>query len=75
MANSSDLVMHVDDNLEENRRHDIEETLTRLQGVKQARFNAKRTHLMVVSYDPFRISSFEILAQLSGQNLCAARVG
>lgn len=75
MARSSDLVMHVDDNLEADRRHDVEDAISRLQGVNEAHFNEKRPHLMLVSYDPVRISSFDILSQLSGQNLCAERIG
>ena len=75
MAHCSDLVMHVDDTLEENRRHDVEAAISRLQGVNEAHFNEKRPHLMLVSYDPVRISSFDILAQMSGQNLCAERIG
>jgi multidrug efflux pump subunit AcrB len=75
MAHSSDLVMHVDETLMEDRRHAVEDALNRLNGVNQAQFNATRPHLMLVSYNPFQISSFEIMAKLSGQNLCAERVG
>jgi hypothetical protein len=71
----TDMVMHVDDNLEEQSRRNVEKTLTGQRGVIHAHFNEKRPHLMLVSYDIERTSSFEILAGMSGQSLCAERVG
>ena len=71
----TDMVMHVDDNLEEQSRRNVEKTLTGQRGVIHAHFNERRPHLMLVSYDTERTSSFEILAGMSGQSLCAERVG
>jgi hypothetical protein len=69
------MVMHVDNNLEEQSRRNVEKTLTGQRGVIHAHFNEKRPHLMLVSYDTERTSSFEILAGMSGQSLCAERIG
>jgi len=71
----TDMVMHVDDNLEEQSRRNVEKTLTGQRGVIHAHFNERRPHLMLVSYDIERTSSFEILAGMSGQSLCAERIG
>jgi hypothetical protein len=71
----TDMVMHVDDNLEEQSRRSVEKTLTGQRGVIHAHFNERRPHLMLVSYDTERTSSFEILAGMSGQSLCAERIG
>jgi hypothetical protein len=71
----TDMVMHVDDNLEEQSRRNVEKTLTGQRGVIHAHFNERRPHLMLVSYDTERTSSFEILAGMSGQSLCAERIG
>jgi hypothetical protein len=71
----TDMVMHVDNNLEEQSRRNVEKTLTGQRGVIHAHFNEKRPHLMLVSYDTERTSSFEILAGMSGQSLCAERIG
>jgi hypothetical protein len=71
----SDMVMHVDNYLGEGSRRNIEKAITGHRGVIHAHFNEKRPHLMLVSYDTDRTSSFEILAQMSGQQLCAERVG
>ena len=71
----TDMVMHVDNNLEEQSRRNVEKTLTGQRGVIHAHFNERRPHLMLVSYDIERTSSFEILAGMSGQSLCAERIG
>jgi hypothetical protein len=56
-------------------RRNVERTITGNKGVVEAHFNEKRPHLMLVSYDTDRTSSFEILAQVTGQQLDAERVG
>ena len=71
----TDMVMHVDNYLGEGSRRTIEKTITGHRGVIHAHFNEKRPHLMLVSYDTDRTSSFEILAQMTGQQLCAERIG
>ena len=71
----TDMVMHVDNYLGEVSLRNVEKALTGQRGVIHAHFNEKRPHLMLVSYDTDRTSSFEILAQMSGQQLCAERVG
>lgn len=71
----SDMVMHVDEELGESSRRAVEKTLTALRGVVHAHFNEQRPHLMLVSYDRKRTSSFAILDTMSGQRLCAERIG
>jgi hypothetical protein len=71
----TDMVMHIDNTLGEDSRRNIERSLTGNRGIIHAHFNDKRPHLMLVSYDTDATSSFEILAQMTGQQLCAERVG
>jgi len=71
----SDLVMHVDEKLGTNTRRNVERTITAQKGVIHAHFNERRPHLMLVSYDPERTSSFDILAKMTGQHLGAERIG
>jgi len=71
----TDMVMHIDNQLGEGSRRNIEKTLTGSEGVVYAHFNERRPHLMLVSYDTDSTSSFDILAQMTGQQLCAERVG
>jgi hypothetical protein len=67
--------MHIDNTLGTDSRRNVERTITGNKGVVEAHFNEKRPHLMLVSYDTDRTSSFEILAQVTGQQLDAERVG
>lgn len=71
----TDMVMHVDNTLGIDSRRNIERAITGNQGVLEAHFNDKRPHLMLVSYDSDRTTSFEILAQMTGQQVVAERVG
>lgn len=71
----SDMVMHVDNFLGENTRRNVEKALNAKKGIIHAHFNEKRPHLMLVSYDTERTSSFEVLAQMTGQQLRAERIG
>lgn len=71
----TDMVMHIDNTLGVDSRRNIEQALTGSRGIIQAQFNERRPHLMLVSYDTDSTSSFEILAQVTSQQLCAERVG
>jgi hypothetical protein len=71
----TDMVMHVDNRLGADTRRNIEKAITSHKGVIDAHFNETRPHLMLVSYDTERTSSFEILAQMTCQQLSAERIG
>ena len=71
----TDMVMHIDNTLAEGSRRDVERALTGSRGVIRAHFNDRRPHLMLVSYDTDSTSSFDILAHVAEQKLCAERVG
>lgn len=71
----TDMVMHIDNTLESDSRRNIERAITGNKGVLHAHFNEKRPHLVLVSYDTDRTSSFEILAQVTSHQLCAERIG
>ena len=71
----TDMVMHVDETLAADSRRNLERTITAQRGVLDAHFNDQRPHLMLVSYDRERTSSFDILAVMTGQRLCAERIG
>lgn len=71
----TDMVMHIDNKLGELSRRNIEQSLSSLRGVINAHFNERRPHLVLVSYDMDSTSSFEILAQVTGQKLGVERCG
>ena len=71
----TDMVMHVDNYLGEHTRRNIEKAITDTKGVVHAHFNERRPHLMLVSYDTERTSSFEVLARMTKQQVRAERIG
>jgi hypothetical protein len=71
----TDMVMHIDNYLGENTRRSIEKAIPGTMGVLHAHFNEKRPHLMLVSYDTERTSSFEVLACMTKQQVRVERVG
>jgi hypothetical protein len=75
IMHKTDMVMHIDNYLGENTRRSIEKAITGTKGVLHAHFNEQRPHLMLVSYDTERTSSFEVLACMTKQQVRAERVG
>jgi hypothetical protein len=53
----------------------LEDTIKLNQGVSAAHFNESRPHLMVVEYDPEKISYHQIMREVACRNLQAERVG
>ena len=49
--NINDVVIHVNEPLDLQARHDLEERMRTIEGVIAPRFNDHRTHLMVVAYN------------------------
>ncbi len=70
-----DLVLHINEELDSDRRTVVEQTLSTRQGICGARFHPTRTHLMVVGYDPKEINSTAILDIVTRQQLEAQLVG
>jgi len=75
MEQLAGLVLHVRGPLGVRRRNDVETALERQRGVYDANFSDNRPQLMVVNYDPGRVSSLDILAQMDAQNVHARRIG
>lgn len=69
------LVLHIDDNVGESRRTDIEQALESEHGVSSAHFTDHRPHLMVVEYDPDETSSTSILQNVNRQSVHAELIG
>jgi len=70
-----DIVVHVDELLDEQNRQRVEHAMIKATGVKRARFNNKRKHLLLVGYDPAQTSSTKILKLVKQQHLNAQLVG
>lgn len=65
------VVVHINERLDDQHRHNIESLVEQVEGVTHAYFNETQHHLMIVDYDPKRTSSCEILRQVTRQQLHA----
>jgi len=70
-----EVVVHVDETLEEQRRDDLVETLNGMEGIHSAEFCPLRFHLMLVQYDSNNINSRDVLSRVKAQNVHAELIG
>ena len=70
-----DIVVHIDEQLDEQNRKRVEHAMTKAAGVARAHFNNERHHLLVVGYDPAQTSSSQILKLVKQQSLTAQLIG
>ena len=70
-----DIVVHVDEQLDEQNRLRVTHALTKAKGVERAHFTEERHHLLVIGYDPASTSSSQILKLIRKQQLHAQLVG
>lgn len=70
-----DIIVHVDELLDEQNRQRIEHAMMKATGVKRARFNDKRQHLLIIGYDPVQTNSSKILKLVKRQQVHAQLIG
>ncbi len=71
----ADVVVHIDQTLERERRAQIEEQLRAVDGVVSVHNPDNRPHLTLVQYDPAKTSSAVILDTVTAQGVRAELVG
>lgn len=71
----SDVLIHLDQNLNESEKENIIEQLRTVEGVIAPRFNNKREHLLLVSYNSDSISSLTLLNEVKDKGYKAQLVG
>jgi len=71
----ADVVVHIDQTLERERRAEIEEQLRAIDGVVSVHNPDDRPHLAIVEYNPDRTSSAAILNIVTVQGIHAELVG
>jgi hypothetical protein len=71
----NDVVIHVDETLDAQAQHDLEDMLREIDGVIAPRFNEHRTHLMIVAYNPELTSSMALLGEIRDQGYHAQHCG
>ena len=71
----ADVIVHIDQTLERERRSEIEEHLRAIDGVVSVHNPDDRPHLAIVEYNPDRTSSAAILNTVTVQGVNAELVG
>ena len=71
----NDVVLHVNEALDEQARHGLEDQMRTIDGVIAPRFNDRRTHLMIVAYDPDRISAVGLRNEVQQRGYHAQHCG
>jgi len=71
----SDLIIHVNETLEANERESLENELRKLNGVIAPRFNKETPHLLLVSYNPRKIGSGQLLSRVKAHDYNAQLIG
>jgi hypothetical protein len=70
-----DVTVHIDETVDHAKREQIGDSLRLMDGVVAAVSHDERPHLMIVEYDPDRVSSQAILAQVRSAGVHAELVG
>lgn len=71
----SALILHIDEQLDENRHRDLVTAVNENTGVAAVRSPKKGSRLLVVDYDPLATDWIEILTQVRRQSVAVQRVG
>lgn len=70
-----DVTVHIDEETDHETRELMKDQLRGMEGVMAAITHDERPHLMVVEYDPDRINSAQILAQVKDAGVHAELIG
>ena len=71
----SDVLIHIDEDLDDSHIHDLERELSYMDGVYSACVNERARHLMLVDFDPEDIKAVQLLRTVSAHGLHAELVG
>jgi hypothetical protein len=73
--NTVEIVVHITETLEEQRREDLVAALEGKGGITTAEFCPLRYHLMLLRYDRDLYSSQDVLDRVTSQNVSARLIG
>ena len=71
----SDVLIHIDENLDDDNIHEIEYELSQIEGVYSACVHEKARHLMLVDYDPLDVETGRLLDRVRQHGLHAELIG
>jgi len=71
----ADIAIHIDETLDDAQREDARDSVLGLDGVMAAAFNNKTPHMMIVEFDPDRVTTAGLLKAVTDQGVHAELVG
>jgi len=74
-GNTVKIVLHIDEELDQNSREQMEKALSQSHGIVAAHINSNRHHLMLVDYEPQQLNTTDVLNQVIQQGVHAELVG
>ena len=72
---SSDILIHIDESLDDDRIHDLERDLGHERGIVSACVNDRARHLLLVDFDPRTLQPRGVLDAVRSRGLHAEMVG
>jgi len=74
-TNVADFVLHIDETLPPDQLRTIENHLMQMGGVLTASNRDDKPHLILVTYDPEKVNSHDILVKVENEGIHAELVG
>lgn len=74
-AKCIDVVIHIDENLDDQHIHDLERDLAGVAGVYSACVNERARHLLLVDYDPDDLQALDLLDRVEHNGVHARLIG
>ncbi|HEC05810.1 heavy-metal-associated domain-containing protein [Thiolapillus sp.] len=71
----TDILIHIDENLDDANIHEIERDISMIDGVYSACVHENARHLMLVDYDPENLVAQELLGRVENRGLHAELIG
>ena len=74
-TNAVDVLVHIDQTLNHDRLAAVTRAIAAVNGVATAEGHDAKPHLVIVTYDPEKVSSQQILAAVKAQGVNAELIG
>ncbi|NEV61388.1 heavy-metal-associated domain-containing protein [Thiorhodococcus minor] len=71
----SDILIHIDEDLDDDSIHNLERELCNCDGVMSACVSDRRRHLMLVDFDPEGLRPSAVIREVRAQGVGAEMVG
>lgn len=71
----TDIMMHIDEDLNKAQRDELESFVREQDGVVALGYHDEKPHLMLIEYNPDKVSSSDLLSRVQDRGLHAELVG